>query len=230
MTGVRGLGLTRSYGGGETLVHALRSVDVHAEPGELVVVRGRSGSGKTSLLHVLGGLEKPDSGQVLVDGADLTAMRPEQVLELRRTRIAYVFQAFGLIPVLSAAENVEVPLRVLRTDPVERDRRVADALAAVGLERHAHQRPAELSGGQQQRVAIARALVHRPSVLLADEPTGQLDSGTAGVVMDLLVELVHGHGVAAVVTTHDPLMAERADRLVELHSGELRTPEPATGV
>ncbi|QHT55626.1 ABC transporter ATP-binding protein [Cellulomonas sp. H30R-01] len=219
---IRGIGLTRTYGTGDAVVHALRDVDVHAAPGELVVVRGRSGSGKTSLLHVLGGLEKPSAGRVVVDGADLTALDPEQVLELRRTRIAYVFQAFGLIPVLSAAENVEVPLRILRTDPAERDRRVAEALAAVGLERHAAQRPAELSGGQQQRVAIARALVHRPAVLLADEPTGQLDSGTAAVVMDLLVDLVHGHGVAAVVTTHDPLMAERADRLVELHSGTLR--------
>ncbi|NKY41525.1 ABC transporter ATP-binding protein, partial [Cellulomonas septica] len=143
---IRGIGLTRTYGTGDAVVHALRDVDVHAAPGELVVVRGRSGSGKTSLLHVLGGLEKPSAGRVVVDGADLTALDPEQVLELRRTRIAYVFQAFGLIPVLSAAENVEVPLRILRTDPAERDRRVAEALAAVGLQRHAAQRPAELSG------------------------------------------------------------------------------------
>ncbi|MBU5422487.1 ABC transporter ATP-binding protein [Cellulomonas hominis] len=218
---LRATALTRTYGSGDTAVHALRGVDLVVEPGELLVVRGRSGSGKSTLLHALGGLERPTSGQVHLGDAELTALPEDALLRLRRERIAYVFQSFGLIPVLSAAENVEVPLRLLRTDPVERDERVAAALAAVGLGRHTHQRPGELSGGQQQRVAIARALVARPSVLLADEPTGQLDSENATAMLELLSGLVHESGVAAVVTTHDPLIAERADRVVELRSGAL---------
>jgi putative ABC transport system ATP-binding protein len=143
------------------------------------------------------------------------------VLTARRERIGYVFQSFGLVPVLSAAENVEVPLRLRRTPPAERADRVAAALAAVGLAGHAKQRPYELSGGQQQRVGIARALVAEPEVLLADEPTGQLDSGTAAVVMDLLARVVHERGVAAVVSTHDPELMARADRVVELHDGQV---------
>lgn len=222
MTALRGTGLTRVYGSGAGQVQALTDVDVHVEPGELVVVRGTSGSGKTTLLNLLGGLERPTSGQVFLGDRELTAMSEDEVLEARRRRLGYVFQSFGLIPVLSAAENVEVPLRLLEVDPAEREQRVAAALAAVGLEKHARQRPSELSGGQQQRVGIARALVAEPAVLLADEPTGQLDSGNAAVVMGLLADLVHHRGVAALVTTHDPLMAERADRVLELHSGRLR--------
>lgn len=221
MTALRGVGLTRTYGSGPGLVEAVMGVDVHVSTGELVVVRGRSGSGKTTLLNLLGGLERPTSGQVFVGDRELTAMSQDQVLAVRRGRLGYVFQSFGLIPSLSAAENVEVPLRLLEVEPAERDARVAAALDAVGLARHARQRPSELSGGQQQRVGIARALVAEPAVLLADEPTGQLDSQNAAVVMDLLAELVHGRGVAAVVTTHDPLMAERADRVLTLHSGRL---------
>ncbi len=221
MSTLRGTGLTRVYGSGAGEVHALRGVDLHVAPGELVVVRGSSGSGKTTLLNLLGGLERPTSGQVHLGDVELTAMSEDELLEVRRHRLAYVFQSFGLIPVLSAAENVEVPLRLLGVDPAERDARVAAVLAAVGLDGHARQRPAELSGGQQQRVGIARALVAEPAVLLADEPTGQLDSGNATVVMDLLLDLVHTRRVAALVTTHDPLMAERADRVLDLHSGRL---------
>ncbi|WP_199422944.1 ABC transporter ATP-binding protein [Actinotalea solisilvae] len=219
---LRGEGLSRTYGTGAAAVRAVADVDVQVDAGELVVVRGRSGSGKTTLLHLLGGLERPTSGRVHVGDRELTAMTQDEVLALRRRHLGYVFQSFGLIPSLSAAENVEVPLRLLEVDPAERDERVAAALDAVGLARHARQRPAELSGGQQQRVGIARALVAEPRVLLADEPTGQLDSQNAVVVMDLLADLVHTRGVAALVTTHDPLMAERADRVVELHSGRLR--------
>ncbi len=218
---LRATALTRTYGAGGTAVHALRGVDLAVAPGELLVVRGRSGSGKSTLLHALGGLERPTSGQVHLGDAELTALPEDDLLRLRRERIAYVFQSFGLIPVLSAAENVEVPLRLLRVEPAEREERVAAALAAVGLGQHTRQRPGELSGGQQQRVAIARALVARPSVLLADEPTGQLDSENATAMLELLAGLVHERGVAAVVTTHDPLIAERADRVVELRSGAL---------
>jgi len=220
-TALRGEGLARTYGTGAAAVEAVKDVDIAVAPGRLVMVRGRSGSGKTTLLNLLGGLERPTRGRVWVDERELTAMGADEVLELRRRHLGYVFQSFGLIPSLSAAENVEVPLRLLEVDPAEREARVAAALDAVGLARHAKQRPSELSGGQQQRVGLARALVAEPAVLLADEPTGQLDSRNAVMVMDLLAELVHTRGVAAVVTTHDPLMAERADVVLELHSGRL---------
>lgn len=219
---LRGESLVRTYGSGRGTVEAVRGVDIEVGAGQLVMIRGRSGSGKTTLLNLLGGLERPTSGRVWVGERELTAMSSDEVLELRRHHLGYVFQSFGLVPSLSAAENVEVPLRLLELDARERDARVAEALELVGLARHAKQRPGELSGGQQQRVGIARALVAQPAVLLADEPTGQLDSSNAAVVMDLLADLVHTRGVAAVVTTHDPLMAERADRVLDLHSGRLR--------
>jgi putative ABC transport system ATP-binding protein len=213
--------VTRIFGTGPGAVHALRGVSLTVDPGELLVVRGPSGSGKTTLLNVLGGLDAPSSGRVWLGTRELTAMRPDEVLAVRREEVGYVFQAFGLLPVLSAAENVEVPLRLRRTPPRERARRVAEALDRVDLADHAAQRPYELSGGQQQRVGIARALVAAPRVLLADEPTGQLDSATARRVMDLLRELVHTERVAAVVTTHDPELVARADRVVDLHDGAL---------
>lgn len=219
---LRGEALVRTYGSGDGLVEAVRGVDIEVAAAELVMIRRRSGSGKTTLLNLLGGLERPTSGRVWVGERELTAMGEDEVLDLRRHHLGYVFQSFGLIGSLSAAENVEVPLRLLEVDPAEREARVAAALDRVGLGRHARQRPGEMSGGQQQRVGLARALVVEPAVLLADEPTGQLDSANAAIVMDLLAELVHTKGVAAVVTTHDPLMVERADRVLDLHSGRLR--------
>lgn len=221
MTTLRAEGVTRVFGSGSGAVAALRGVDVEVASGELVVVRGASGSGKTTLLTLLGGLDRPTSGTVHLDGADLARLPEQDLLRLRRTRLAFVFQTFGLVPVLTAAENVEVPLRLLEVPAPERERRVAAALDSVGLGPHGPQRPGELSGGQQQRVGIARALVAEPDVLLADEPTAQLDSGTAGTVMDLLADLTRRRGVATVVTTHDPLLADRADRVLELRSGVL---------
>lgn len=218
---LRAEGLTRVFGTGAGQVHALKGVDLTVAPGELLVVRGPSGSGKTTLLNLLGGLDHPTSGRVWLGEAEVTAMREREVLAARQRRIGYVFQSFGLVPVLSAAENVEVPLRLRRTPAAERGERVRAALEAVGLAGHARQRPYELSGGQQQRVGIARALVAEPEVLIADEPTGQLDSATAAVVMDLIRDVVHERGVAAVVSTHDPILMERADRVVELHDGTL---------
>jgi putative ABC transport system ATP-binding protein len=208
----------RSAGGD---VVAVRDAELAVEAGELVAVAGRSGAGKTTLLTMLGGLDAPTEGRVLVDGMDLAAPSTD-VHALRGSRIASIFQTAGLIPVLSAAENVEVPLRIRRVDPAERDRRVAQALRDVGLEEHARQRPGELSGGQQQRVGIARALVMAPGILLADEPTAQLDSETGAQIMDLIAQLVHHRGTAAVVATHDAAMLERADRVLELHDGVLR--------
>ncbi|WP_036966146.1 ABC transporter ATP-binding protein [Promicromonospora kroppenstedtii] len=220
-TVLRAQGLTRVFGTGAGEVRALADATLEVAAGELLVVRGPSGSGKTTLLNLLGGLDRPTSGGVWLGDAELSALGERDVLAARRDRIGYVFQSFGLVPVLSAAENVEVPLRLRRTPQDERSRRVAEALDAVGLGGHAKQRPYELSGGQQQRVGIARALVADPEVLLADEPTGQLDSGTAAVVMDLLARVVHERGVAAVVSTHDPELMARADRVVELRDGRV---------
>lgn len=203
-------------------VTALEDVSVTVHPSSLLVVRGPSGSGKTTLLNILGGLDRPTTGSVFLGDRELSSMPESESLELRRTVLAFIFQSFGLIPVLSAAENVEVPLRLLSTAPAERDERVAEVLAAVGLEGHANQRPYELSGGQQQRVGIARALVTNPEILIADEPTGQLDSATAATIMDLLAELTHARGIAAVVSTHDPLLIGRADHMLELHDGRSR--------
>ncbi|MFC4137275.1 MULTISPECIES: ABC transporter ATP-binding protein [unclassified Microbacterium] len=205
-------------------VVAVRDAELSVAAGELVVIAGRSGAGKTTLLTLLGGLDRPTAGRVLVDGVDL-ADEGTDAAALRGSRIASIFQTAGLIPVLSAAENVEVPLRIRRADPAERDRRVADALRDVGLEDHARQRPGELSGGQQQRVGIARALVMEPGILLADEPTAQLDSETGAQIMGLIASLVHRRGTAAVVATHDPAMIARADRVLDLHDGVLRARE-----
>ncbi|WP_122261929.1 ABC transporter ATP-binding protein [Ornithinimicrobium cerasi] len=217
--------LHRTFGTGATEVHALAGVSLEVPAGRLTVVRGPSGSGKTTLLNLLGGLDRPTSGEVLLDdGRVLSALPEREVLAVRRERIGYVFQSFGLVPVLSAAENVEVPLRLQRVAPGERAARVAEVLELVGLARHVGQRPYELSGGQQQRVGIARALVARPDILIADEPTGQLDSETAGTIMDLLVDLTHSRGIASVVSTHDPVLIGRADQVLELHDGRRRGP------
>ncbi|MFF2271416.1 ABC transporter ATP-binding protein [Agromyces sp. NPDC058136] len=219
MSALRAESVSRVFEGRAGAVHAVDGVSLEVHPGELLVVTGRSGAGKTTLLNLLGGLDRPTSGSVRLGDDELTALDEEGLAAVRRDRVGYVFQSFGLIPVLSAAENVEVPLRLQRTPPAERAARVAEALELVGLAGHAAQRPYELSGGQQQRVGIARALAARPQVLLADEPTGQLDSGTAATVMGLIVELVHTQGVAAVVTTHDAALVVRADRVIELHDG-----------
>ena len=220
-TVIRAEGLSRTFGTGDTAVHAVVDAAVEVEAGELVVLRGPSGSGKTTLLNLLGGLDKPTSGRVLLGDRDLTAASEGELTEVRRHELGYVFQAFALLPLLSAAENIEMPLRIVGTEVAQRDARVAELLDLVGLGAHANQRPAELSGGQQQRVGIARALANRPSVIIADEPTGQLDSGTAQTMMGLIAQLVHEQGVAAIVSTHDPKMAEFADRIIEIHDGRL---------
>ncbi|UTT61599.1 ABC transporter ATP-binding protein [Microcella humidisoli] len=214
-------GLSRVFGSGDRAVTALDDVDLSIDAGELVVLRGPSGSGKTTLLTLLGGLDVPTAGRVVIDGTDLGTLSEPAAADLRARSIGYVFQSFGLIPVLSAAENIEIPLRILRTPAAEREARVAELLDRVGLSSHSEQRPYELSGGQQQRVGIARALANRPRILLADEPTGQLDSGTGASMMDLIVSVVRSEGVAALVSTHDPAVAALADRVLELHDGRL---------
>ncbi|MFE5218199.1 MULTISPECIES: ABC transporter ATP-binding protein [unclassified Streptomyces] len=214
----------RSYGRGAAAVHALRGVSFEVPRGELVAVKGRSGSGKTTLLNIVGGLDTPDRGWVEVDGRQLGELGENELLRLRRDRIGFVFQSFGLIPILSAAENVGVPLRLRRAEPREREERVELLLSLVGLAGHASQRPGELSGGQQQRVAIARALANRPALLIADEPTGQLDAETGHAVMELLRAVVHSERVTALVATHDATLLDLADRVLELHDGEIAGP------
>jgi putative ABC transport system ATP-binding protein len=213
--------LTRVFGSGATAVRALSDVSLELEPGELVIVRGPSGSGKTTLLNLLGGLDAPTSGRVWLDGKEFTGAGEAQLVEARRRRLGFVFQSFALLPMLSAAENIELPLRLIDTPKVDRVERVRVLLDAVGLGAHRNQRPAELSGGQQQRVGLARALANRPSVLIADEPTGQLDSMTAASMVGLIAGLVRDYGVAAIMSTHDPKMAASADRVIELRDGVL---------
>lgn len=215
-------GLSRVYGSGENAVHALRDASVELHEGELVVLRGPSGSGKTTLLNLLGGLDTPTAGTVWIGERQLTGASEAELIELRRSELGFIFQSFGLLPVLSAAENVELPLRIQGTEGAQRDARVAELLELVGLTPHANQRPGELSGGQQQRLGIARALANRPRLLIADEPTGQLDSTNAETMMSLIAELVHTQGVAAIVSTHDPKMVAHADRVIEIHDGVIQ--------
>ena len=214
-------GLRRGFGSGQARVEALRGVSFEIRPGELVVLRGRSGSGKTTLLNLVGGLDRPDAGRVSVAGHRLDDISAAELLRLRRERMAFVFQSFGLIPILTAAENVGVPLRLLDTPAAEREERARTLLRLVGLDEHAEQRAHELSGGQQQRVAIARALANRPTLLLADEPTGQLDSATGSQIMRLLRTLVHAEGVTALVATHDRALMDVADRVLTISDGQL---------
>ena len=218
--------LTRDYPSGESVVHALRGVQFSVGRGELMAVRGRSGSGKTTLLNRLGGLDRPTTGRVLVDGAEVSSMSESSLVDFRRSTVAFIFQAFGLVPILSAAENVEIPLRLVRARPSERDDRVMELLELVGLGERANHRPHELSGGEQQRVAIARALANRPKLLLADEPTGQLDSHTGHAIMATLRAVVRTEGVTAVVATHDPALLDLADRILEIQDGRIREVEP----
>jgi putative ABC transport system ATP-binding protein len=211
--------LVRDYPSGDGVVHALRGIDLHVARGEFVAIRGRSGSGKTTLLNVIGGLDRPTAGRVVVDAEDVTGMNEEALVRLRRHTVAFIFQTFGLIPILSAAENVEIPLRLVAAPAAARESRVVELLELVGLTERARHRPQELSGGEQQRVAIARALANRPRLLLADEPTGQLDSQTGLSIMALLRSVVRAEGVTAIVATHDPILFDIADRVLELRDG-----------
>ncbi|KAF2777048.1 ABC transporter ATP-binding protein [Streptomyces coelicoflavus] len=220
-TMVRVADVRKSYGRDSAAVHALRGVSFDVPRGELVALKGRSGSGKTTLLNIVGGLDTPDAGRVEVDGRDLAELDEDGLLALRRDRVGFVFQSFGLIPILTAAENVGVPMRLRRAAPREREERVELLLALVGLADHAAQRPGELSGGQQQRVAIARALANNPALLIADEPTGQLDAETGHSVMELLRAVVRSERVTALVATHDATLLDLADRVLELRDGEI---------
>ncbi|MEO8906958.1 MAG: ABC transporter ATP-binding protein [Microbacteriaceae bacterium] len=220
---------SRTYSSRAGDVHALHDVSFSSSSGSLVALVGRSGSGKTTLLNCIGGLDQPTAGRIVVNGKEVTAMDEAARTELRSNDIAFVFQTFGLIPMLSAAENVGLPLRMRRMPVAERDERVAHLLDLVGLSGHVAQRPSELSGGQQQRVAIARALANSPRLLIADEPTGQLDADTGASIMALLQSVVRSEGMTAIISTHDPSVHAIADQVLRLVDGRLVGEEVLAG-
>ncbi len=211
--------LQRRFGSGETAVDALRSVDVEVTRGELVAIMGPSGSGKSTLMHLLAGLDRPSGGTVSIAGVDPAQLKDTQLTKLRRKHVGFIFQSFNLLPTLSAEENVTLPLDLSgeRVDPAWID----ELLRSVGLEDRRKHRPAELSGGQQQRVAVARAIVHKPSVLFADEPTGNLDSQSGADVLELIRSAVDGYGQTTIMVTHDQRAAAIADRVVYLADGHI---------
>jgi putative ABC transport system ATP-binding protein len=213
--------VSRTYSSAAGEVHALNDVSFTVAPGALVALIGRSGSGKTTLLNCVGGLDRPTTGSILISGTDVTKLDERARTALRRDELAFVFQTFGLVPILSAAENVGLPLRLRSADRATREARVEHLLELVGLDGHAAQRPSELSGGQQQRVAIARALANSPRLLIADEPTGQLDADTGAGIMALLQEVVKTEGMTAIISTHDPSVQALADQTLRLADGEL---------
>ena len=214
-------GVIKDYKKGRTIVHALRGVDMVIEDGEWLAIQGPTGHGKTTLLQILGGLDRPTSGIVDFDGQDLTALRESQVTKVRAASIGFIFQTFNLIPTLSGQENVEAALVPLGVGPAERRARAAKALESVGLGDRLRHLPSELSGGQQQRVAIARALVKEPKVLLADEPTGNLDEDTRDEIISLLEALWRERGLTLILVTHDSPVARRAQRVGIMRNGRL---------
>ena len=213
--------VSRSYASGTGDVHAIRDVSFTVPAGAFVALVGRSGSGKTTLLNCVGGLDQPNAGSILINGTDITKLDERARTALRRDELSFVFQTFGLVPMLSAAENVGLPLRLRLTEPTEREARVEQLLELVGLADHARQRPSELSGGQQQRVAIARALANSPRVLIADEPTGHLDADTSAAILALLHSIVRSEGMTAIISTHDASVQALADQTLRLADGEL---------
>jgi ABC-type lipoprotein export system ATPase subunit len=217
-------GLERVYATGSERVAALRGVNLALWPGRIAVVRGRSGAGKTTLLNLLAGLDEPTAGAALLFGADLSKMTEEQRTQLRREALGFVFQSAHLFPILTALENVELPMRLAHAEHEERRQRASEALALVGLAGRAQHRALELSGGEQQRVSLARALAHRPRLVLADEPTGALDSHTGRAIFQLLRQVASEQGIAFLIATHDPQAVEVADDLYDINDGLL---EPA---
>jgi putative ABC transport system ATP-binding protein len=213
--------VTKTFRKGDQTVSALTDIDLVIDDGDWLAVQGRTGHGKTTLLYILGGLDRPSSGTVEFDGQNLAGMREAQLTRVRASSIGFIFQTFNLIPTLSALENVESALIPLKVGAAERQRRARQALADVGLSDRLRHLPAELSGGQQQRVGIARALVKEPKVLLADEPTGNLDEDTRDEIISLLEKLWRDHGLTLVLVTHDTPVAHRADRVGMMRNGRL---------
>ena len=213
--------VSRVYGSGENAVHALRGASLSVYPGQLVALKGRSGSGKTTLLNLLAALDEPTEGKVYYCGRDLAELSPGQRDRLRRSEIGLIFQSFALVPYMSAYENVEFGLRIAGVPASERKDKAVQALEFVGLKKRMNHRPQEMSGGEQQRTAIARAIAHRPKIVLADEPTADLDTRTGLSVIKVFRELVEREGISIVMTTHDPAIMEIVDIVYALEDGEI---------
>ena len=213
--------LIKIYKVGDAEIHALRGVNLEVGKGEFVSIVGASGSGKSTLLHILGGLDKPTEGSVYIDGRNLSEMSDDELAEIRCLKIGFVFQFHNLIPTLTALENVELPMIFAKVSTEERKRRAKKLLESVELGDRMNHLPSQLSGGQQQRVAIARALANNPEVILADEPTGELDSKNSHLIMKTLSELRENYGVTIIVVTHDMEMAKYADRIIKMKDGKI---------
>ncbi len=218
-------GLTRRYTVGKAVVAALSEIELTIPRGEFTALVGPSGSGKSTLLNLIGGLDRPSAGEVQVDGLSLGSASEQQLVRYRRERVGFIFQSFNLLPTFSALENVESPMMLAEIPRPERRDRARGLLESVGLAPRILHKPNELSGGEKQRVAIARALANRPLLLLADEPTGNLDSKTGGAVLDLLCGLLKAQGVTLIMVTHDPEVAARADRIIHLRDGSIQNIE-----
>jgi lipoprotein-releasing system ATP-binding protein len=216
--------VSKSYAMGRRTLTVLRDLTIAVGRGEFLALRGASGAGKSTLLHLLGGLDSPDSGEIWFAGQNLARFSPNDLAQLRRTRVGFVFQAFHLMPELDALENVCLPARIARLPVDEAISRGRDLLSRVGLKERMEHRPSELSGGERQRVALARALINQPDLVLADEPTGNLDSHTGGEIIDLLCTLVSERRTTLVIATHDPNVAARAPKVVHLVDGQITEP------
>lgn len=222
----------KSYRMGKVLVPALCGVSLDVEDGEFLTIFGPSGSGKSTLLHVLGGLDRPDEGEILIDGTNILELSDSNLAELRLNKIGFVFQFFNLLPKLTALRNIELPLTIAGVSDKETLDRAREMLKFVGLETRENHRPYELSGGEQQRVAIARALITNPKIILADEPTGNLDTKTGWEIVQLMKKLNEQKGQTFIVVTHDPRIAEQADRTIHLKDGlieDIKKAETAPG-
>ena len=213
--------ITKTYNPDKIPVHALRGVTLSIKEGEFTAIVGPSGSGKTTLLNIIGGLDQPDSGEVRVGGQDIANLSDNKLIDFRKNNIGFVFQAYNLIPVLTAKENVEFIMLLQKASKQERDDRAIELLTQVGLEKEINRRPSELSGGQQQRVAVARALASRPKFILADEPTANLDSKSTSALLDIMYELNQNEKMTFVFSTHDQRVIDRARRVIVLEDGQI---------